>query len=119
VNNQIIPAALSYQKSLIDSASGLKGLVGEKEFSKLGSTQLELIREISERVAFIKKAAEDMRMERKKANTLDSAKKQANAYCEKVKPYFDKIRYEVDHLEYIVDDNTWPLPKYREMLYLR
>jgi glutamine synthetase len=119
VNNQIIPAALSYQKSLIDSASGLKNLVGEKDFGKLGSTQLELIKEISERVSFIKKAAEDMRMERKKANSLDSAKKMAHAYCDKVKPYFDKIRYEVDHLEYIVDDSTWPLPKYREMLYLR
>jgi len=60
-----------------------------------------------------------MTEERKKANNLDSAKKQAFAYCEKVKPYFDSIRYEVDKLETIVDDAMWPLPKYREMLYLR
>ena len=119
VNNQIIPAALAYQKNLIDSAVGLKTVLGDSEFKKVGNTQLELIREIGERVAFIKKAAEDMRNERKKANNLDSAKKQAHAYCEKVKPYFDQIRYEVDKLEYIVDDSTWPLPKYREMLYLR
>ena len=119
VNNQIIPAALTYQKSLVDSAAGLKVLFGEKEFSKVASTQLDLIREIGERVAFIKKAAEDMRNARKSANNLDSAKKQAHAYCEKVKPYFDQIRYEVDKLEYITDDSTWPLPKYREMLYLR
>ena len=57
--------------------------------------------------------------ERKKANNLDSAKKQAHAYCDKVKAYFEDIRYNVDKLENIVDDATWPLPKYREMLYLR
>jgi len=70
-------------------------------------------------VSIIKKAADDMTEERKKANNLDSAKKQAHAYCDKVKPFFDTIRYNVDKLENIVDDATWPLPKYREMLYLR
>ena len=75
--------------------------------------------ENSERLTIIQRAAEEMREERKKANNLDSTKKQANTYCDKVKPYFDKIRYQVDKLEYIIDDATWPLPKYREMLYLR
>ncbi len=119
VNNQIIPAALAYQKSLVDSANGLKNILGDAEFKTVAGTQLELIREISERVAIIKKAAEDMREERKRANNLQGAKKQAHVYCDKVKPYFDKIRYQVDKLEYIIDDSTWPLPKYREMLYLR
>ncbi|MCE3260435.1 MAG: glutamine synthetase type [Bacteroidetes bacterium] len=119
VNNQIIPSALSYQKILVDNVTGLKTVLSGPEFKKSAETQLELIKEISERVNIIKKAADDMTEERKKANNLDNAKKQAHAYCEKVKPFFDTIRYNVDKLENIVDDNTWPLPKYREMLYLR
>ncbi len=119
VDNQIIPVSLSYQKILTDNVVGLKQLFGATEFKKVANTQLTLIQEISERVTIIKKAADDMTEERKKANTLDSAKKQAHAYCDKVKPYFDIIRYNVDKLENIVDDTMWPLPKYREMLYLR
>lgn len=119
VDNQIIPAALTYQKTLTDNAVGLKNILSATEFKKSAETQLDLIKEISERVSTIKKAADAMTEERKKANNLDSAKKQAHAYCEKVKPYFDTIRYNVDKLENIVDDAVWPLPKYREMLYLR
>ncbi len=119
VNNQIIPAALNYQKGLIENAKGLKEILGAADFKKAADTQIELIKEISEHVSIIKKAADDMTEARKKANTLDSAKKQAHAYCDKVKPFFETIRYNVDKLENIVDDATWPLPKYREMLYLR
>jgi glutamine synthetase len=119
VNNQIVPAAISYQKRLVDNVSGLKNILPGSEFEKVAGIQLDLIREISERVNIIIKTAEEMRESRKKANNLDSAKKQANAYCEKVKPFFETIRYQVDKLEYIIDDATWPLPKYREMLYLR
>jgi glutamine synthetase len=119
VNNQIIPAALNYQKTLIENATGLKNILGAVEFKKAADTQIALIKEISEHVSIIKKAADDMTEARKKANTLDSAKKQAHAYCDKVKPFFETIRYNVDKLENIVDDATWPLPKYREMLYLR
>lgn len=119
VNNQIIPAALSYQKVLIDNAAGLKSILSAEEFKKVAETPIALIKEIGERSTIIIKAAEAMREERKKANNLDTTKKQAHAYCEKVKPYFETIRYQVDKLEYIIDDMTWPLPKYREMLYLR
>jgi glutamine synthetase len=119
VSNQIIPAALNYQRTLVDNVNGLKNILSAGEFKKAAETQIELIKEISERVNFIKKAADDMTEERKKANTLDGAKKQAHAYCDKVKAYFEDIRYNVDKLENIIDDNTWPLPKYREMLYLR
>jgi glutamine synthetase len=104
---------------LIDNVSGLKNVLNGEDYKKASGTQIELIKEISERVGVIKKAADDMTEERKKANNLDSAKKQATAYCDKVKKYFDDIRYNVDKLENIVDDATWPLPKYREMLYLR
>ncbi|MBA3681710.1 MAG: glutamine synthetase III [Bacteroidetes bacterium] len=119
VNNQIIPAALNYQRGLIENAKGLKEILGAAEFKKAADTQIELIKEISEHVTIIKKAADDMTEARKNANNLDSTKKQAHAYCDKVKPFFDTIRYNVDKLENIVDDATWPLPKYREMLYLR
>ena len=119
VNNQIIPAALNYQKGLVESVKGMKDITTTAEFKTIAKTQLELIKEISERVTIIKNEAYLMTEERKKANNLDSAKKQAHAYCEKVKPYFESIRYNVDKLEGIVDDATWPLPKYREMLYLR
>lgn len=119
VNNQILPAAIQYQKTIVENVNGLKNLMSAAEFKKAAEVQLNLISEISERVNIIKKAADDMREERKKANNLDSAKKQAHVYCDKVKSYFDVIRYQVDKLEYIVDDKVWPLPKYREMLYLR
>src|SRR5690606_24925422 len=108
-----------YQKILTDNVSGLKNILSVTDFKQAADTQIELIKEISERVSIIKKAADDMTEERKKANNLDSAKKQANAYCEKVKPFFETIRYNVDKLENTVDDAIWTLPKYREMLYLR
>lgn len=119
VNNQIIPAALNYQKTLVESVRGMKEILSPAEFKTVAKSQLELIKEISEKVTVIKTEAELMTEERKKANNLDTAKKQAHAYCEKVKPYFESMRYNVDKLEGIVDDATWPLPKYREMLYLR
>lgn len=119
VNNQIVPAAIAYQKTLVDNINGLKNILSAADFKTAADTQIERVKEISERVNTITKAAEAMREERKKANNLDSSKKQAHAYCDKVKPYFDQIRYEVDKLEFIIDDATWPLPKYREMLYLR
>lgn len=119
VNNQIIPAALNYQKNLVESVRGMKEILSPAEFKTVAKSQLELIKEISEKVTIIKTEAELMTEERKKANNLDTAKKQAHAYCEKVKPYFESMRYNVDKLEGIVDDATWPLPKYREMLYLR
>ncbi|MES2761911.1 MAG: glutamine synthetase III [Bacteroidota bacterium] len=119
VSNQIIPAALNYQKTLVESVRGMKEIMTPAEFKVVAKSQLELIKEISEKVTIIKTEADLMTEERKKANNLDSAKKQAHAYCEKVKPYFESMRYNVDKLEGIVDDATWPLPKYREMLYLR
>ncbi|MBL7937536.1 MAG: glutamine synthetase III [Bacteroidia bacterium] len=119
VSNQIIPAALNYQKSLVESVRGMKEILSPTEFKVVAKSQLELIKEISEKVTIIKTEADLMTEERKKANNLDTAKKQAHAYCEKVKPYFESMRYNVDKLEGIVDDATWPLPKYREMLYLR
>ncbi len=115
--NQVIPAALRYQRELIQSLNGLQN-IGSK--SKSASKNLfEMIDEIADRVSVIRESVYAMIDERKKANKLEEAEAQAKAYCDKVLPYFEKIRYEVDKLEFIVDDDKWPLPKYREMLFTK
>jgi glutamine synthetase len=116
--NYIVPTALKYQTMLIENARGLKEIFGT-DFKKHAETQLNLITEISERVNAITKAVEAMRVERKKANELHNTKQEAHAYCDKVIPFFDTIRTNADKLELIVDDEMWPLPKYREMLFTK
>ena len=118
VDNQIIPAAIRYQGKLINNVNGMKNILGN-DFKKGAELQLEMIKEISEHISVIKRTTDNMVEERKKANNLDSPKKQAHAYCDKVKPLFDTIRYHVDKLEAMIDDEEWPLPKYREMLFLK
>jgi len=117
--NHIIPCAIKYQNTLIQNVIGLKNLFNAAEFKKIGTTQLEMIEEISEHISMIKKHVEAMVEERKKTNAIENAKKQAIAYCDKVKPHFDIIRYHADKLELVVDNESWPLPKYREMLWMR
>ncbi|HEV7231150.1 MAG TPA: glutamine synthetase III [Bacteroidia bacterium] len=117
--NQIIPTAIKYQKILVDNVSGLKNILEGKEFAKVAGTQLEIIFEISEHLGTIKKHVDEMVEERKKANVIEDHKKQAVAYCEKVKAHFEAIRYHVDKLELIIDDENWPLPKYSELLFTK
>ena len=88
-------------------------------FKKNAKIQLGMITEISEHINIIKTKVDEMTEARKKANTIIDVKKQAIEYCEKVKSYFDTIRYHVDKLELIVDDESWPLPKYRELLFTK
>ncbi len=114
--NQIIPACIKYQNELISNISGLKALGFKKAEYQ---AQMELLSQITQRVNVIKKNVIDMIEERKKANKIADGHKKAKAYNKKVKPFFDTIRYEVDKLEIIVDDSEWPLPKYRELLFIR
>ncbi len=114
--SNIIPAALQYQKVLIDSVVGMKTIGIAK--TKMTS-QLDIINEINDRVTVIKTQVDKMIGERMKANRMADTHKKAIAYCDKVKPHFDLIRDEVDKLEFIVADNYWHLPKYREMLFIR
>jgi len=81
--------------------------------------QLDIITKISEHVNFIKTNVTKMIDERKKANVIEDARDRAIAYDEKVKSYFDPIRYHVDKLEQLVDDAKWPLPKFRELLFIK
>ena len=113
--NHVIPTAIKYQNILIKNVQGLKDIYGN-DFKRLSVEQLKLIEKISEHIEKINIGITDMIEERKKANKIDSTEKCAEAYCNKVKPYFDEIRYHCDKLELLVDDELWPLSKYREML---
>jgi glutamine synthetase len=117
--NHIIPTAIKYQKVLVDNVSGLKNILDSKEYSKAASVQFEIILEISEHMGAIKKQVHEMIEARKKANAIDDHKKQAEEYCDKVKAHFDEIRYHADKLELVIDDENWPLPKYRELLFTK
>ncbi|MCR5861772.1 glutamine synthetase III [Flavobacterium sp. J372] len=116
--NHVIPTAIRYQNTLIENVRGLKEIFG-KEFETIGKEQITLIKEISEHIAGINTNVEAMIEERKKANALDNAEAMADAYCDKVKPYFDIIRDHCDKLELMVDDEIWTLTKYRELLFTR
>ena len=114
--NHVIPTAVKYQNILIDNVKGLKDIYG-KDFKQYASEQLLLIAEISKRIEAINSGVTKMTNERKKANSVDDTTKKAKIYCSKVKPLFDDIRYHCDKLELLIDDELWPLAKYRELLF--
>lgn len=114
--NHILPAAINYQNVLVDNVKGLKELgLGEESYK----AQLNLVRVISGHIQSINNDVEAMIEARKKANNEPDMHKRADLYCNEVKPFFDTIRYHADKLELLVDDKQWPLPKYRELLFLR
>ncbi len=119
VINHVVPTAVQYQNKLIENVKGLKEIFSEKEFKEQAGDRLELIREISDHVSMIKGMVYEMVEARKVANKLEDEVEKAYAYDREVRPYLDKIRYHVDKLERVVDDELWPLPKYREMLFTR
>jgi glutamine synthetase len=116
--NHVIPTAVKYQNILIDNVKGLKDIFG-KDFKQYASEQLLLIAEISKRIEAINSGVTKMINERKKANSIDNTTKKAEIYCSKVKPLFDDIRYHCDKLELLIDDELWPLAKYRELLFTK
>ena len=112
----ILPAAIKYQNVLISNIKGLKD-IGINESGYVN--QKHIATKISEHISNISSDVEAMIEARKVANDISDSRDKAIAYCDKVKPFFDKIRYHVDKLELLVDDEYWELPKYREMLFLR
>ena len=116
VDNVIIPAAISYQTDLIDNVKGLKEIGLKPETY---ATQIDIITKISEHVNSINSDVRAMVEERKKANVLEDNRERAIAYDENVKSHFEQIRYHVDKLEQVVADNKWPLPKFRELLFIK
>jgi glutamine synthetase len=119
VQSQIIPAAIEYQNKLIQNVQGLVNVLGENVGKEAAKTQLELIAKISEHLNSMKAHADKMLDARKKANSIEHAEDKAIAYCDNVKVHFDDIRYHADKLELLVDDELWPMPKFREMLFTR
>jgi len=114
--NHIVPTAVKYQNRLMENVLGLKEIYGE-EFKQLAGNRIELIKEISDHVTTIKTGVNEMVDARKVANKMEDEKEKAKAYSKTVAPFLDKIRYHIDKLELIVDDEIWPLPKYRELLF--
>lgn len=119
VMNHIVPVAVDYQTSLVENVKALKEVFSEKEFKELASARIELIKEIGAHISTIKSKVNEMTEARKVANEIEHAADKSLAYCEKVFPFMEEIRYHVDKLELIVDNEKWPLPKYRELLFTR
>ena len=117
--SHIIPTAIKYQSSLIENVKGLKEIMNDTDFKKVANIQLQMINEISGHINGIKTKVDEMTEARKRANTINDVKKQAIEYCEKVKEYFEVIRKHADELELLIDDEAWPLPKYRELLFTK
>jgi glutamine synthetase len=116
VTNHILPAAIKHQNELIKNVQGLKDLgLPEEAYS----TSLNLVQVISRHILQINNHVEAMIEERKKANKIDDVRQRAEAYRNNVKTHFDIIRYHADKLELVVEDKLWPMPKYRELLFLR
>jgi glutamine synthetase len=116
--NHVVPTAIGYQNALIKNVTGLKDIFG-KDFEMYASEQIKLIKKISEHIEAIHSKVDNMINARKKANVIEDIEAKAEAYCFKVKPFFDDIRYHCDKLELMVDDELWPLTKYRELLFTR
>ena len=117
--NHIVPTAVIYQNRLIENLRGMREIFSAEEYDVLSADRKELIREISHRVTAIKKLVHDMIEARKVANHLPHYKERAFAYEETVRPFLDSIRDHIDHLEMEIDDEIWPLPKYRELLFTK
>ena len=119
VMNHIVPVATEYQTKLIDNVYKLKGLFPQEEANKLSAENIAIIKEIAEHTSYIKEHVDTMVEARKVANKIASEREKAIAYHDNIAPMLEQIRYHIDKLELIVDDQMWTLPKYRELLFIR
>ncbi len=117
--NHIIPTAVTYQNRLFENLRGFRETFSIDEYEFLGADRKELIKEIQHRILDIKRLVHEMTEARKVANHLNSQEEKAFSYEEQVSPYLHKIREHIDHLELEIDDEIWPLPKYRELLFTK
>ena len=117
--NHVVPTAIKFQNTLIENCRGLKDLFGPERMRQMCTSQLRMIEKISRYVDSLRKDVHDMIEERRLANQITDVTARAEAYCARVLPYMQKIREVSDKLEMLVDDELWPLPKYREMLLSR
>lgn len=117
--NHIIPIAIRYQNTLIENVKGLKEILDLQTYGKVSKNELDIITRISHHISEIKKGVDQMIDERKVANKITDDLEMALAYDNKIRPYLSIIRRHVDKLELMVDDELWPLPKYRELLFVK
>ncbi len=117
--NHIIPAAIRYQNLVMENVQRLKETLPEQLFNEHGAQQIHAITKISEHISHIRNNVSTMINARKDANKLEDSSKRAYAYCNRVKPLLEVIRYHIDKLEILVEDSMWPLPKYRELLFIK
>ena len=119
VMNHIVPIATEYQTKLLDNVYKMKGLFPAEEAEHLSSENLAIIRKISEHTIYIKEHVDAMVEARKVANKIADEREKAIAYHDNISPMLEQIRYHINKLELIVDDQMWTLPKYRELLFIR
>ncbi len=119
VMSQIIPVATRYQRQLVDNVHKMKAVFPTDKFDRISSKDLDLIEEIADHTSFIKENVESMIEARKIANRISSEREKAIAYHDTVVPVMEGIRYHIDKLEEIVDNEMWTLPKYSELLFVR
>ena len=117
--NHIIPVATSYQSALLQNVGDMTAVFSAEQTKKLSARNIKLIEEISERTSKIECMVDELVNARKVANKIEDEHDKAIAYHDTVEPKLDEIRYQIDKLELIVDDSLWPLPKYRELLFIR
>ncbi|WP_299106248.1 glutamine synthetase III [uncultured Winogradskyella sp.] len=116
--NHVVPTAVKYQNILIENVTGLKTIYGDR-FKEFAKEQLSLIEQISQHIEAINSLVTEMIDTRKTINKLTNIEKKAEGYCKKIKPLFEDIRYHCDKLEIMIDDELWPLTKYRELLFTK
>ena len=115
--NHILPAVVEYQNKLLANVRGMYDVLGEKQGKVACDAQLDLLMRTSVHMNKMKDACDKMLVDRKDANKITDIEKRARVYCDKVKIHFDEIRYHADKLEILIDDELWPLPKFREILW--
>lgn len=117
--NHIIPVVIRYQTILLENVTRLKDVFSEEEYETLSAEPRRLIRKISAHIAAVTTKVDEMVEARKKANRITDMREKAIAYHDTVAPYLEDIRNHIDDLELMVDNQSWPLPKYRELLFIR
>jgi len=118
-SNHILPVATQYQSMLVENVSKMKDIFDEKKTNELARCQIKIIEDISKHISKARKGVFDMWSTMDSLDSVEDERDKAIGYCERVLPFLDKIRAQIDALEMIVDDQMWPLPKYRELLFIR
>lgn len=117
--NHIIPVVTHYQSRLAKNVSSMINIFGKEEGERLTKRNINILKEVAERIQFIETGVDELVEARKVANKIESQREKAIAYHDNIVPQMEKIRYQIDKLELIVSDEMWTLPKYRELLFIR